>query len=109
MRPLKNELPASERVLYVFNDFYITQNIRYSDKAMLYVPNLVCVQQFCSRCKNVEDIEGDCAKCGKRKHSFWDNPLVDMLSYLCESRPWVNKIVATAHNTKAFDLNFILN
>jgi len=32
-----------------------------------------------------------------------------MLSYLCEPRPWVNKIIAIAHNAKAFDLQFILN
>jgi hypothetical protein len=32
-----------------------------------------------------------------------------MLSYLCEPRPWVKKINATAHNAKAFDLHFILN
>jgi len=33
----------------------------------------------------------------------------DMLSYLCESRPWEEKIVVIAHNAKAFDLHFILN
>ena len=33
----------------------------------------------------------------------------DTLSYLCESRPWVEKIVVIAHNTKAFDFHFILN
>jgi hypothetical protein len=33
----------------------------------------------------------------------------DMLSYLCEERPWCKKIITIAHNTKAFDLHFILN
>jgi hypothetical protein len=33
----------------------------------------------------------------------------NMLSYLCEERPWCKQIIAIAHNTKAFDLNFILN
>ena len=33
----------------------------------------------------------------------------DMLSYLCESRPWAENIVVIAHNAKAFDLHFILN
>jgi len=28
---------------------------------------------------------------------------------LSEPRPWANKIVAIAHNAKAFDLHFILN
>jgi len=32
-----------------------------------------------------------------------------MLSYLCEPRPWANKIDAIAHNAKAFYLHFILN
>jgi len=32
-----------------------------------------------------------------------------MLSYLCESRHWVEKIIVIAHNAKAFDLHFILN
>jgi len=31
------------------------------------------------------------------------------LSYLNEPRPWANKILATAHNGKAFDLHFIPN
>jgi len=46
---------------------------------------------------------------GKRNHSFWADPVEDMLSYLCEPHPWVNKIVAISHNAKVFDLQFILN
>ena len=34
---------------------------------------------------------------------------MDLLTYLCEPRPWVSKIAAIAHNAKAFDLHFILN
>jgi len=33
----------------------------------------------------------------------------ELLSYLTEPRPWANKIIAIAHNAKAFDLHFILN
>jgi len=58
---------------------------------------------------NIPDIEQDCIQCGKRKHSFWDDTVGDILSYLCESRPWVEKIIVIAHNAKAFNLNFILN
>jgi len=32
-----------------------------------------------------------------------------MLTYLCKPRPWANKIVAIAHDAKAFDLRFNLN
>ena len=47
-------------------------------------------------------------KCGIRKHSFWNDPVRDMLTYLYEQRPWVKKIIVIAHNAKAFDLHFIL-
>jgi len=51
----------------------------------------------------------DCLRNGKRKHSFWQYPVGDLLTYLTEQRPWAVKIVAIAHNAKAFDLHFILN
>ena len=76
--------------------------------AKLHVPNLVCVQQVCSRYECEED-GVDCVRCGTRKHSFGENPVGDLLSYLTEPRPRANKIVATAHNVKAFDLHSIFN
>ena len=70
--------------------------------------NLVCVQQFCVRC---EDVEGDvdCLRCGMRRHWFWYETVEDLLTYLCEPRPWDNKIVPIANNAKAYDFQFILN
>jgi len=109
IKPLKNVLPdASDKVLYVFYVFETTQNTKYSDKTTLHAPDLVCVQQFFSQCEDAEDC-GECVRCGQMKHSFWDDPLGDMLTYLCKPRPWANKIVAIAHNAKAFDLHLILN
>ena len=49
MRPLRNELPASDTVLFVLYDFETTQDTKYSDSATVHVPNLVCLQQFCSK------------------------------------------------------------
>ena len=49
MQQLKNVLPPSDGVLYVFYDFETKQNTQYSDTAEVHVPNLVCIQQFCSR------------------------------------------------------------
>jgi hypothetical protein len=103
-------VPAcSEHVLYVFCDFENTQDTKRSDRTIKHVPNLVCLQQFCSKWENISDIEQDYIQCGKRIHSFWDDPEGDMLSYLCESRPWVGKKIVIAHNAKAFDLHSILN
>jgi len=107
--PVKDELPSVvDKVWYIFYDFETTQNTRHSDKASLHVPDLVSGQPFCSQCEDAED-GGDCVRCVQRKHSFWDDPLGIMLTYLSKPRPWANKIVAIAHNAKAFDLHFILN
>ena len=57
----------------------------------------------------MEDVQRDCVRCGKRKHSFWQDPVGELLSYLTEPRPWAKKIVAIVHDTKAFDLHFIVN
>jgi len=96
-------------MLYVFYDIENNQNTRYSDAAMLHIPKLVCVQQFCLRCEDVENVERDREECGVRKHWFWDDSIGSMLSYLCEPRPWVNKVIAIAHKAKAFDLQIIKN
>jgi len=55
----------------------------------------------------VED--GDCARCGRRNHTFRQDPVGELLIYLTEPRPWVNKIIVIAHNAKAFDIHFNLN
>ena len=84
MQPLKNVLPPSDGVLYVFYDFETTQNTQYSETAKVHVPNLVCIQHFCLRCEDVDDSERDCERCGIRKHAFWVNPVGNLLSYVCE-------------------------
>jgi len=85
------------------------KNKTYSDTAKEHVPNLVCVQQFCANCEEIEDCSIACDRCGRRRHSFWNDHVGDLLTYLCEPRPWASKIVAIAHKAKAFDLHFNLN
>ena len=48
-------------------------------------------------------------RCGQRKHSFWDDPLGELLLYVREPRPLANKILTITHNAKFFDLHFFLN
>ena len=33
----------------------------------------------------------------------------DLLTYLCEPRPWVKQTIAVAHNAKPFNLHFIIS
>ena len=80
-----------------------------TESAKLHVPNLVCLQHFCAQFEILADIEEDCERWGRRNHSFWEDPCGDLLSYICEPRPWVSKVVAIVHNARAFDSQFILN
>jgi len=107
MQPLKNELPRSDDVLFVFYNFETTQDTKFSENATEHIPILACAQQFCTACEMQDDIEMDCDRCGSRRHSFYDDPVGDLLSYLCEPRPWYKKVVAILHNAKAFDSKFI--
>jgi desulfoferrodoxin (superoxide reductase-like protein) len=59
MQPLKNELPRSDDVLFVFYDFETTQDTKFSENATQHIPILVCIQQFCSICEMQEDKETD--------------------------------------------------
>jgi len=55
MQPLKNELPCSDDVLFVFYDFETTQDTKFSENANEHIPLLVCIQHFCShvRCRMI--------------------------------------------------------
>ena len=77
---------AGDKVLYAFYYFETNQNTRYTNAAKLHIPNLVCVQKFCSRFEDEED-GVDCVRCGRWMHSFWQNSIGDLLSYLTETRP----------------------
>jgi hypothetical protein len=97
MAPLQNKPWSSYNALFVFYDFETTQGTRYTQSTTRNVTNLVCLQQFCAMCENQPDANLDCQRCGVRQHSFWEDPLGDM-SYVCEPRPWADRVVAIAHN-----------
>jgi hypothetical protein len=83
MKLLQNELPCSADVLFVFYDFQTTQDTKASDLATVHIPNLVCLQQFCSLCEMQADINIDAVR-----GSIPSLKTVgDLLVYLCESRP----------------------
>jgi len=94
---------------YSYSMIETSQDTKISETTKLHVPILVCLPQFCTACEMQDDYEQDCERCGKREHSFFEDPVGDLLSYLCEPRPWCKKVVAIAHNDKAFDAQFILD
>ena len=85
------------------------QDTRLTDSSTVHIPNLVCIQHFCTVCEKEPDIDVDCVRCGRRTNAFSDNPGGDLLTYLCKPRPWCEKVVAIAHNPKCFDAHFILD
>ena len=50
----------------------------------------------------------DCVRFGRRSHAFWDDPVGDLLTYLCKERSCCEKVIAVAHNAKDFGAHFIL-
>jgi len=102
-------LQASDRFLFVFYDFEINKNNKYSASATVHVPNLVCLQQFCSRYENIQDMNIDYKPICTRMQAFWDDPVGDLLTFFCKPRPWCSKMVGIAHNAKAFDLRCLVN
>jgi hypothetical protein len=81
MPTFKDRVPLSDNVLFVLYDSETTQETKVSESATLHV------QQFCSQCETPADIDVDCQRCGKRRHSFRDDTVGAFLSYLCKSRP----------------------
>jgi hypothetical protein len=106
---LAEKLRRSNNVLFVFYDFETTQDKKNSESATEHEPNLFCLQQFCSQWENESDINVDFQRCVKRKHLFFDDPLVELLTYLCRPRTWCAKVVSVAHNVMTLDIQFILN
>jgi len=80
MQPLMNELPRSGDALFVFYDSETTQDTKFSGNATEHIPILVCAQQICTACEMQDNIEMDCDRCGRRRHSFYDGPVGDLLS-----------------------------
>jgi hypothetical protein len=75
MQSLKNEVPSADDVLIFFYDFETTKVTKISETAKLLLPILVCLQQFCTACEmQDEEDERDCARCGKRRYSFFEDP-----------------------------------
>jgi hypothetical protein len=51
----------------------------------------------------------DCGRCGKRKHSFWTDPVSDLISHTFKFGSWADRVLCVAHNSKAYDLHLVLN
>jgi len=61
-----------------------------------------------SKCEIVDNVNVDCEQCGKRVHTFWQDPVGKFIYYLRLSRPFADKIYVISHNTSGYDAQFVL-
>ena len=108
MKPLSNELSRSDNVLFVFYNFETTQDKSFliQQQFTFQISYAFSTSAHTARCSPIFSV--DCERCGKRQHSFFNDPVGDF-SYLCKPRPWCQKIVAIAHNARGLDAQFILD
>ena len=108
MATLKNELPRSDNVLFVFYDFETTQYTKVTDSATLHVPNLVCLQQVCTH--------WDVASHRRGLRTLWQEKTF-ILGWSYRRFTLISLRTSTvgqqrrgySANAKAFDSQFILN
>ena len=105
--PLKSS-KFSDRLLYVFFDTECTQDLEKRDGSFEHVPNLICDQQMCSKCEDVDDLSVDFEQCGKRVHVFWQDAVGTFIDYLRQSRPFTVKVYVISHNSRGYDAQFPL-
>jgi hypothetical protein len=97
-----------DKLMCVSCDTECTQDLDKRDGSLEHVPNLICAQQMCSKCEDVDDLNIDCEQCGKRVHVFWEDPIGTFIDYLLLSRPFADKIHVISHNSRGYDAPFLL-
>ena len=104
VRPRK----LSEMFLYLFFDTECTQELEKRDGSFEFVSNLICAQEMCSKCEPVDDLSVDCERCGKRIHTFWQDPVGKFIDYLRQSRPFADKVYVISYNSRGYDAQYLL-
>ena len=63
---------------------------------------------MCSKCEAVEDLSVDFEQCGKRAHTFWQDPVGKFIDYIWQYRPFADKVNVISHNSRRYDSQFLL-
>jgi len=62
----------------------------------------------CCKCEAVVDVNVDCEQCRKGVHSFWQDPVGKCIDYLRLSRPFADRFYVISHNSRGYDVQFLL-
>ena len=97
---------------FVFFDLETRQDTPLGEliNTFLHTPNLCVIQVCCNECKFINDMSVNCKYCGKREYVWRGEKCLDKLfKYLFDKQNTkFSSYVAIAHNSKAFDSQFIL-
>ena len=95
--------------MYVFFDMECTKDFEKHDGSFEHIPKLIRAQQMCSKGEAVDALSVDCKQCGKRTHVVWtEHPLGIFIDYLQQSRPFADEIYVVSHNSRGYDVQFLL-
>jgi hypothetical protein len=87
------------------NKYFTFSLIRSAHKTLKSVMGLLSMYRTsyvlsrCSKRVNVDDVNVDCEQCGKRVHTFWQDPVGKFIDYFRQSRPFADKIYVISHNS----------
>jgi len=111
MKPIDPAAKIKRKPVFIFYDIETRQDEQMGDnkygKIYRHVPTCCIAHKVCETCRNDNDTNNDCAKCGKRRFVFTgDNTLVDFCHWLFS--PENRGATAMAHNAKGFDSQFLV-
>lgn len=114
----KYEKNMPKNFVIVFYDLEIVQNktvslieSRKEETQFLHEPILVCAQQVCNLCWEINDLEFECKKCIKRNHIFeGQDSVLQFVQFLLKAKTnrKLTQVRAIAHNARSFDAQFII-
>jgi hypothetical protein len=94
--------------MFVVFDAECKQDLEKYNGIYEHRSNLICAQQMCAKCQDEDDVGINCQQCGKRSHYFWEDPVGKFVEYLRESRKFADTIYVVSHNSRGYDVQFLL-
>lgn len=109
----KTNPPSAEKIMFVYWDTETSQDTLINEQNVQngtrHIVNLLVSQSQCNNCSDVTDVNHVCQLCGDRQQIFVNDPIKSFLDFLALPRKAFKKIICIAHNSRAFDTQFILN
>lgn len=99
--------PKLDETVFVFYDFETIQSSQSSSDTKVHIPNLCVLQQVCDKCMD-EDKLVFCKTCGYRQTVIDQDIIPTFMRHIFDLRKKFKSIIAIAHNSQAFDCQFIL-